>query len=183
MEKHTVTLEGSKLKEIANSNDTSLAIFMALANRGRFRTHTDISHMKNTMIRHGEKIILEDYMKTFKELQSLGIGTVIIGRNGAPTRFKWNYSLKSVGQAGMNGEDVQVTELKREPLKQPELKKKSIRSIKRVSRDPKEVRAIPSTNNVLYIPLRKDFVIDMQIPADVTKQELDTIHTALKRFG
>ncbi len=184
MEKQTITLKGAKLKQIADENETSQLIMFSLADRNRFRSITDISHMKNILIQKGEKIVLEDYMKTWKELDAMGVGAIIYGRNGKPNRFKWNYNLKAVGQSAMSGKDIEVkaikftkTQLKEtreKPAKLPEAKKLVTKSV-----EPTPITQTEVTN-VLYIPLRSNFVFDAKIP-QLSKQEADMICAAIQR--
>lgn len=183
MEK-TVTLEGSKLKHIADRNDTAQLVMFSLADRKRFRSVTDIGHLKNLLIRSGEKIVNEDYMKTFKELEALGVGSIIYGRNGKSNRFEWNYSLKAIGEAAMSGKNVEVKAIKHtHHVGKKRFAPATTPKLELVETKP-ETRTLPQiTKTVLYIPLREDFVIDLQIPNDVTSKELESIHNALKRFG
>lgn len=177
MEK-TVTLEGTKLKQIADRNDTATLVMMSLADRKRFRSVTDIGHMKNLLVRSGEKVVLEDYMKTWKELEAAGVGSIIYGRNGQSNRFKWNYSLTAVGHAAMNGKDIQVKNLRYIPV--TKIVTHKLPAPKKVEA-PKPIPVV--SQNILYIPLRSDFIIDLKIPSDVTEQELNAIRRALERFA
>lgn len=177
MEKNTVILAGSKLKSIADRNDTSQLVLFALADRKRFRTVTDIGHMKNLLIRSGEKIVHEDYMKTWKELESLGIGSIVYGRHGQSNRFKWNYSLSAVGKAAISGHDLEAKKLTQSPI---------LLAPKKRGRKPKQAPSPApkveenQTNNVVYVPLRSDFTFEAKIP-QLSSQEADIICNAIRR--
>lgn len=73
---------------------------------------TNIDRLKNLLLAKGEKIVDKEYMETFKRLQDMDYGSIVYGRNGQPTRFIWNYNLKSVGKSAFSEE--------KEPVKLPE---------------------------------------------------------------
>lgn len=97
-------LDQSKIKSVANSSVTSKAIFNALSERERYRDQLDLRKFKNDLMNKGEKIVQDEYLETFKMLEDLGVGSLIIGRKGKPNRFKWNYNLKDVAKASMNNQ-------------------------------------------------------------------------------
>lgn len=97
-------LNQDKIKTIANSSPTSKVVFNALSERERYRDQLDLRKFKNDLMNKGEKIVQDEYIETFKMLEQLGVGSLIIGRKGKPNRFKWNYNLKDVAKASMNNE-------------------------------------------------------------------------------
>lgn len=178
-----VTLEGAKLKQIADKNETSTLVMLSLADRKRFRAFTDISHLKNIYIRSGEKIVLEDYMNTWKELETLGVGSVIHGRKGQPTRFKWNYSLRTIGEAALSGKDVQVRALETSPKILGKVQKIKRMKQKRPVLEKTQEIMTHTANNILYIRLRDDFSFSVKVPADLTSQEINNICEAFQKIG
>lgn len=201
---NAVTLEGAKLKQIAGHSETATVLMFNLAERKRFRNITDISHLKNALIRSGEKIIDEDYIAVFKELEAIGVGSLIIGRRGKPSRFKWNYSLKNIGEAAINGKDVVVTPLHNTKTKRTLQLVPVAPQPKKRGRKPGTKNAIKTTHvkldapkvephveidipvkkdtgtNVLYVALRPDFVFQTNLPK-LSQSEADMLCEAIKQ--
>lgn len=104
-----------EIKSIANQSPTSKIVFNNLSKRLRFRRGTNLSKFHVQLINAGEKIVEDEYMDTFKKLQTLGVGSLIFGRGGKPNRFKWNYNLKDVAKAAFSAQKVEMVELQRKP--------------------------------------------------------------------
>jgi hypothetical protein len=83
-------------------NETAQQIAKTLASRERISHETDVERFKTVLVREGFKVVPEDFDKFFKDMESLGLGSLIYGRGKNPTRFRWYYSLKDVGYAAMN---------------------------------------------------------------------------------
>jgi hypothetical protein len=168
-----VTLNGNELKKVAHASHTAEVTITALAIRERVRNFSDIVRTKNQLIRNGERIVEEDYMAFWKGLQDAGVGKIVYGRKGKPDRFEWYYSMKKVAKAALEGtnESVEkITSIKSVPAQ---------RVIKKVE---KEVTRSHSSRFV-YIPLRKDFCLELSVPADLTKDEINVIENALRRIS
>lgn len=110
----TQTNVSAEMVSLVSENNTAKAIMADFAERRRFRKTTNIDRLKNLLLAKGEKIVDKEYMETFKRLQDMDYGSIVYGRNGQPTRFVWNYNLKSVGRSAFTGED-------KEPIKLPEV--------------------------------------------------------------
>jgi len=101
METQSVKFDYASLKP---SNPTEEVILNNLGKRERFRRETNLSAYQVNLLRKGEKIVDEQFLATWKKWESLGLGSIIYGRKGNATRFKWNYNLKWVAKAAMEGE-------------------------------------------------------------------------------
>lgn len=80
-----------------------------LNNRQRGAARTDLSNAYRIVRRAHPEIEEQDFMSVFKSMQSLGLGSMIIGRNGNPNRFVWKYTLKEAVekfQASIPAKDV-----------------------------------------------------------------------------
>jgi hypothetical protein len=95
-------LQVEKLKELAK-NETAEYLFIALALKERVHSETDLVRFRRALVAQGVKVEQEAFMDTFRKLEKLGAGSIIYGRNGKNTRFKWNYSLKKVAMAALEG--------------------------------------------------------------------------------
>lgn len=90
------------------SNSTAKSLAKMLAARERFSRETDIKRLYVSLIREGQKLVPNEYNGFFKDLEEAGVGSIIHGRKGNPTRFKWNYSLKDVGNRILHPEAKRV---------------------------------------------------------------------------
>lgn len=169
-------LDGKTLKHIADSSPTATAVFHELSRRERDRQKTDITRVKKEMIKHGEVVQNEDYFKTWQELEQAKIGKIQKGRNGLPARFAWNYSLKSVSQAAMQGQDLEANVL----VAARTVQKRKRKYNKRQTPAPIERVDNETGTNTLYIPLRRDFPIKVVLPNDVSTDEISTIIDAIR---
>lgn len=195
-----VTLNGAKLKQIAHASHTATVTMTSLALRERLRHSSDIVRTKNQLIREGEKIVDSDYMSMWEALQSEGVGSIVYGRKHKPDRFEWYYSLKQVAKAGLEGTNEEVEKIngfkKKAPLTlvkkqvRPKLsdsemlqRAKSMTSLK--SKPAPEVRSnnVIHSKKLVFIPLRKDFNLEISLPMDLTTEELNIIQSALSRIS
>lgn len=133
----------SELKSLANNNTTSKEVFSAFAHRQRFRSETDLSRFKILLINSGKKIVIDEYMTLFKRLEALGIGTLVMGRLGKPTRFIWNYSLKSVGKAALE-DNIAI-----KSLIKPMVKRSNKPKVEFSTTEHRITLVIPSTINII----------------------------------
>lgn len=98
--KELSALANSKeIQMVANSNETSKGIFKNLSMRKRFRMETDLRMFRYQLLNTETKFSDMHFLETFKKLEKLGVGSIVIGRAGKPTRFRWNYNLKLVAAA------------------------------------------------------------------------------------
>lgn len=82
------------LQEVAQMSEVAKTIFDDLSKRSRFRDETNL-------VRYPSLLNLDqnETMAVFRELERLGVGSIVIGRRGKPTRFVWKYNLKDVANA------------------------------------------------------------------------------------
>lgn len=104
-------INNETIKQIAHENSTAKTVFQALDKRQRYRKETNLTKLEHSLLNSGEKIVSDEYFDTFKKLESLGIGSLVLGRKGKPNRFIWNYSLKDVAKAAVK--DLSPNEMSR----------------------------------------------------------------------
>ncbi len=168
----TIKLDGKLLKQVADANSTAEVVAMSLSLRERLRHFSDIRRTKMTLIRNGEKIVENDYKKFWKDLETLGVGSIIYGRKGNADRFEWHYNLKSIASAAIEGRDLELNRLNFNPSKTEEVKKSPVKLL------------VPEiTEKNVYVMLRDDFSINMNVPSDITKKEIDLIVKALQEVS
>lgn len=98
-----------QLVKIANKNKTAEALFTSWAVRERNREEIDVNRTKNVLLEEKFKIVPEELISALKDLERIGAGEFRLGRNGQPTRFRLNYSLKELGKAALGEKPVKQT--------------------------------------------------------------------------
>jgi hypothetical protein len=162
----------SSIRSIAKDSEESQTIFNSLAERKRTRKITDLRQLQYKLLDEGAKLTKEDVMKTFKALEDAGVGSIIIGRKGKPTRFKWNYSIKRVAKAGV------PTKLKKnEPLKVSSKKMNAsefserVKGIIPLALAENSFLAVISTT----VKIRPNFSSKIELPLDLKKEDIDEL--------
>lgn len=186
-------LKGKELNEIATASDTAKTVTELLASRQRLRHVTDISRIRNDLVNDGQRIVDEDYMAFWKQLQTQKIGSVIYGRKGKPNRFEWHYSLRSVAQAALEAKDVQVDKLAQvsaEPVQetvQPKVEAKrgpgrpkgySPKKAKEALQAKSETKI--SSEQLILVPIHDKMYVQIKIPAGATALDMQPVIDALK---
>jgi hypothetical protein len=178
-------LNMSSIRSIAKDSEESQTIFNSLAKRKRTRRITDLRQLQYKLSNEGEKITREGVMRTFQALQDAGVGSVIIGRKGKPTRFKWDYSVKRVAQAGIKV--VKVKKTKEEPaFVAPVISKKSrkmttsefsekVRALAPANIASESIQAVISTT----IKIRNNFSSKIELPLDLKREDIDELSKIL----
>lgn len=184
---HTVKLDGEKLKKIGHANHTSEVIITALALRERLRHFSDITRLRNQLVRAGEKIVDEDYMVFWKSLEDAEVGSIVYGRKGKPDRFQWYVSMKLVAQAILEGKtEITATVEKRKPRK---ALAKVAKFAKRARIKTEEISKRRSVQPKLYpksvfIALPGGFDLEIPVPPKgFSDSEVEAIGRALRRLS
>lgn len=185
-------LNGERLKSVAHATHTAEIVATALAMRQRGRNETNVTLFEQILMRSGEKIVHDEYIQFWKDMQSAGLGSLVFGRKGGDTRFMWHYSLKSVAKAMIEGNTIEIERL---PSEKVVKKATPTRTKAKRGRPPgrknmviakpdnkmiKEPQPTPSAK-LVYISLRPDFNVEINVPYDFNGRELGLIQDALKR--
>lgn len=84
-----------ELRELGDDEDYKI-LFEWFANAGQHRDETSVDHLKK---RTGiERQYIVDF---FKRLESIGVGTFIVGRHGKRSRIFLRYERSDIGEAGL----------------------------------------------------------------------------------
>lgn len=172
-----ITLNGAELKRVAHKSHTAEVIMTALALRERVRHESDINRVRNKLIRDGEKIVEADFIQFWKDMEAAGVGSIVLGSNKRPARFMWWYSLKSVAKAALEGTNEQVSKIEKGS------KSRTKPSVAPVAQKAAEKTQASVGQKLVYIPLRKNFNLEISLPNDFTKEELEVTIGALKRLS
>lgn len=186
-------LKGTTLNEIATATPTAQIVTQKLADRQRLRHVTDISRIRNDLVKDGERIVDAEYMAYWKQLQTQKIGNIIYGRKGKPNRFEWYYSLKSVAQAALESKDVNLEKLEpaqlEMPIEQPkaETKKgpgrpKGYSPKKALQAKENVVTELPkkSFEQIILIPVNNGMHVQIKVPAGMNAEDLESVVKALQ---
>lgn len=90
-----------QLSKIATKNKTAEAVFTSWAVRERNTDEIDVARTRNLLLNEGFKVVPEELISTLKEMEKQGFGEFRAGKNGRPTRFRFNYSIKEMGKAAL----------------------------------------------------------------------------------
>lgn len=176
----TVNLNGKQLSVIGKKSHSAEVTLLSLALRERARDYSDIRRTKARLVKEGEKIIANDYMQFWKDLQDAGVGSIVYGRKNNPDRFEWHFSLKQVAKAALDGTDEKL-----EPIKTIPVAKSKPKVIRRPAKHTAPV-SIPKQvmqEKLVYVSLRRGFDLAIKLPGDVSKEEIETITKALQRVS
>lgn len=165
-----VTLNGKQLKELSHKNRTAEVTMTALAVRERNRTFSDIQRTRAKLIKEGEKIVESDYMQLWKDLQDAGVGVIVYGSKKRADRFEWHFSLKQVAKACLEGVD-QKSEPATTTVKTPKVIRREAAPQPKLS------------DRLVFVTLRNNFDVEIKLPFDISKGEVDTICKALNRVA
>lgn len=168
------TLDNAMLRKITNTSHTSVVTMLLLALRIRDREFSDLATTKDQLIKMGEKIVDDDYMKFWASLQAAGIGAIVHGRRGRGDRFRWHYSLRTIARAAIEGREEAVKAL---AAKKPV--NKAIK-VEKKKRGPK-VQVTRPQRMVYDIPLRGGRFAEVIVSGELSKSELRKVKTALGR--
>lgn len=166
----TIKLEGKLLKQVANANSTAGVVATSLALRERLRHFSDIRRTKMGLIKRGEKIVDNDYKKFWKDLEALGVGSIVYGRKGNADRFEWHYNLKRIASAAIDGTDIELNRIE-------------IKDNQPTTKIPIKLVKPGVTQRNVYIMLRDGISLNLNVPSDLTKNEIDLIFKALSQVS
>lgn len=192
---NALTLKGTTLNQIATASDTAKTVTELLASRQRLRHVTDISRVRNDLVKDGSRIVDEEYMAYWKQLQTQKIGNIIYGRKGKPNRFEWHYSLKSVAQAALDGKDVNLEKIIVSEPKQMEMQVEQPTILAPVKRgpgrpkgfSPKKAKAIidaapvkQSVEQLILVPMQNGTHVQIKVPVGMKASDIDLVVQALQ---
>jgi hypothetical protein len=181
--KQTLILNGAKLHAITTATSTAEVLMQALNQRERNREFIDINRFKMTLRRNGAKLVDKDLIAFWKDLEKEGMGSIIQGRNGKPTRFELHYSLKSIAKAGVDGTDEEASILKHKgpkPRQQRTTRGTTTILRKHVDNDTKLVQTLLRE---ILVPVGNGRCVSIKLPNDVTANEIELISDALKQVS
>jgi NAD-dependent DNA ligase len=88
------------LRELYQLTPAARAVFDWAASRTNDAAETNLDRiMQKTQVSRSEAVDMA------RRLDDLGCGVFVVGRKGAKSRIRWNYSLKSMGQAAQGHTD------------------------------------------------------------------------------
>ena len=185
------TIDGQKLKAIANASPTAEVVMTSLALRERVRSQSDITRTRTNLIRDREKIVEADYMAFWESLEKAGVGSIHYPRpheKDKSLKFNWHYSLKHIADAALHGKDVKASRLnilKADPKPLDKAPAKALPALKTELAKVTASKEIPISRSekMVYVVLRPNFHVSIKVPSDFTKEESDVLYQALKSFS
>lgn len=188
-------LDKEKLKKITNASHTATVAMVMLGFKQRAHSFTNLASFKSKLAAAGEKVIDRDYMDFWRGLESAHVGSVVLGRRGKQTRFEWDYSLRQIARIAIEGKDDVVEKLS---AKQP--RKRIVAGemttynlpVEPTAKAPKGIQEAPKAKSnqgapskeerlVYKIQVRPGYTLEVALPSDVSKEELEKIATQLSQ--
>ena len=80
------------------------------AKRSRNQTTTSVDRALTNLGNEGHEFSRSQLLEVFRELESCGCGTFVVGRRGWPSRFDWLTSMVDVGRAA-GGATIEIQPL------------------------------------------------------------------------
>lgn len=136
------------------------------ASRQRDAAETEVITASNVT-----NISQKEIRTLFKEMENIGLGSLIEGRKGNRTRFSWVFSLKSIGKAATK----QVTELKDIDISEITLPEELD-----VTKSVESINDAPKGMITHTFQVRSDLSINVSLPSDLNSKEADRISAWIK---
>jgi hypothetical protein len=156
----TSEVDISALKSLYLENKTNSIAFNIFKSRDKDSKETKLDRLEELIRNEGGAPSRVDVVALMKGLQQAGCGRFIVGRRGAPSRFEWTVSLRSVGLAATSGSDrVDQMEVDAE---------------ERDAADATDSRAEfdCGTASITHsFVLRRDYRVSLTLPVDLTSRE------------
>lgn len=96
------------VKDSIASQPLAKEIFYEFVNRKRFSRLTNLTTLKSSLELKGITVDDKEYIGFFKVLENSGAGRILIGREGTPSFFDWDYSLRDVAKSAIKGSESPV---------------------------------------------------------------------------
>lgn len=152
------------LQTLYQSSREARWILDHFASRQRNRKVTTADRLYYVLNREHDEISRRDVIECFRQLEEIGCGEFIVGRQGYPSRFEWAVSLISAGQAAI-GEAEDVEAIGQDVLEAGE------------DDDSEEEHSGVGEHRFV---LRRDFVVRIELRYDVTTMEASRLADFIK---
>lgn len=94
------------LASIATTTPAGQAIFRVLSKEEkRNRKETNLHWL--FLETEDNSLTYADFLSVWKQLDNMGVGSLVTGRGGAPDRFKWGYGLRDVATLAKEGKSLE----------------------------------------------------------------------------
>ena len=103
-------IDNQRLQHIYTSNACARAFLTHAAKRSRNQTTTSVDRALTNLGNEGHEFSRSQLLEVFRELESCGCGTFVVGRRGWPSRFDWLTSMVDVGRAA-GGATIEIQPL------------------------------------------------------------------------
>lgn len=174
-----LSVNGSELKKVSDSNETARSIRKFLAERIRNTPITDLPRTKMEILRSGGTVDEAQFIEYWKALDRIGVGTYFKGRGINKDTFTWKYSLKIIAQAAVTGDISELSKHVQKP--RPHANKAPAKPKPQLVTAPKEKPV--AANKTVHVYLRPDFMIELNVPSDFSKEEAQQLCRSVSRLA
>lgn len=151
-------INNEQLNLIYKKTPTAETMMVALAMRTRFRPYTNLLSFRRKLTQLGEKLVIEDYERFWKDLETLKVGKLVYSKHGSLRGFSWYYNFIDLAKGALQMPS-------HEPVIAP------VHHI------------IPHLREatVVFVPLRTDYDFVVKVPTNLTHVEKEQILNAIKK--
>lgn len=149
----------SILKSLFVSNKASSLAFEIFKSREKDSKETKLDRLEDLIRAQGVNPQRVDIVSLLRGLEEAGCGRFVVGRRGAPSRFEWTVSLRSVGLAATSGSD-EVDQIDRDADESDGEEQANVSD------------ELENSNSISHsFVLRPDFRVMLELPVDLTARE------------
>ena len=147
------------LKSLFVANKASSIAFEIFKDREKDSKETKLDRLEDLIRAKGCSPQRVDMVSLLKGLEQAGCGRFVVGRRGAPSRFEWSVSLRSVGLAATSGSDA-VSKIDRDADENDGEEQLTVGD------------ELDESSLILHsFVLRPDFRVKLELPVDLTARE------------
>lgn len=180
----SLTLTGSRMKEMANKSTSAEVVALSLSMRQRMRQVINLDRIRSELLRQGEDLNENDFMQYWRDLQAEGLGHIVHGRYGHDTTFLFQYDPRAIGKAAVEGVDhkaIPVTESR--PRRRTNYRHGTMHQADRSYNQEFKMRTDGSRVSEEPRPTSKPFKLSIDVPSDLDEDSLKILLNTVKRLG
>lgn len=162
----------TRLKQLADLNNTCLEVFGAWAKRERNRKEAiDLARFKASLVANGVVIENKAFWDLFETLDKEGYGQLIKSDRGIPFRFTPAYNVKDLGALALGDTSHPVPTA---PLKPKPAKKRNLKIVQAPA---------PQVQKTVVVYLVKGKQMTLELPGDITSADLNQLTAVITSLG
>ena len=143
-----------KLIDLYEEDEVARRLFDWFSARQKDATETSVDRAAWMTRSQSHEIV-----RVFRELEAAGCGQLILGRKGWKTRFRWNYSVRSLSEAA-RGHTAKLDNI-------------DVNNVEPEEDMQDSVEITDTTKHTHTMQLRSDVTVSIELPSDFTLREAE----------